>query len=160
MARYAETAPPDPGLDLERALGSMHEQLVAEPSRRALPRPASPAAWWRFGVAVQLTAILALGVTALYQLATSRADDDVAAYRGLADPVPRTSGDALVVFDPDASEAQVRSALQRRGARIVDGPTAAGAYVVRFDAAADAARLAALRSEAVIVRVEALSAPR
>jgi hypothetical protein len=52
----------------------------------------------------------------------------------------------------------MRATLQRVGARIVDGPTAAGAFVVRFDNDPKAAMLASLRGDPAIVRVESLSA--
>lgn len=39
-------------------------------------------------------------------------------------------GDLLVVFDPRISEAQLRRLLDASDARIVDGPTDAGAYVL------------------------------
>ena len=102
--------------------------------------------------------ILALSSALLLQIKPTTQNDDVAAYRGLAATAQRATGDALVVFDPNASETQMRATLQRVGARIVDGPTAAGAFVVRFEDDPTAAMLASLRSDPAIVRVESLSA--
>jgi hypothetical protein len=43
------------------------------------------------------------------------------------------AGDLVVVFRPDASEAALRAILIRNQARIVDGPTASDAYVLRVE---------------------------
>jgi hypothetical protein len=159
MSHYLACAAADDAPDAEQALQRLQQRIASDPPRRASRRPAVAAVPWRWLLAVQLGAIVALGSLALLQLAPIRDDDAVAPYRGLADPAQRASGDALVVFAPTASEAAVRAALQRAGARIVDGPTAAGAYVLQFDAPPDAA-LAALRAEGTIVRVELLGARR
>ena len=73
---------------------------------------------------------------------------------------PRSAGDLLVVFDPRISEAQLRRLLDASDARIVDGPTDAGAYVLsvpegRVDNVRDA-----LRAAPGVTMVESLAAGR
>lgn len=116
--------------------------------------------WWHIGVAVQMGVIVALGWTVwLLQPAAAPSDGAPAAYSGLAArEAPRSAGDAVVIIDPGASEADLRRALQRAGARIIDGPTAAGAYVLRFERQDSGEAIAALRSERAVKRVETLSA--
>lgn len=65
---------------------------------------------------------------------------------------PRT-GVLQVVFMPDASEAQLRALLRDAGARIVDGPSAAGVYRLVPGDGADAEQVAQrLRMHGDIVR--------
>jgi anti-sigma factor RsiW len=161
QSHYSGAATPDPALDIDAAFARLLPRLDDQPvrsPRRPLWRPRQPVRWWQLGLAVQMGVILALGSALLLQLKPTTQNEDVAAYRGLAATAQRATGDALVVFDPNASETQMRATLQRFGARIVDGPTAAGAFVVRFDDDPTAAMLVSLRSDPAIVRVESLSA--
>ncbi|MBV1691328.1 zf-HC2 domain-containing protein [Novosphingobium sp. G106] len=47
-----------------------------------------------------------------------------------ASPAPR-AGNVIAMFRPDVSEQQLRTTLLAHGAVIVDGPTVAGAYILR-----------------------------
>jgi hypothetical protein len=67
------------------------------------------------------------------------------------------SGNLIVVFKPEASEATLRAILMRNQARIVDGPTAADAYVLRVDPGRHAAVLARLRGDPAIAVAESLA---
>ena len=160
QSHYSGAATPDPGLDIDAAFARLLPRLDDQPVRSARRPlwPQQPVRWWQLGLAVQMGVILALASALLFQLKPTTQNADVAAYRGLAASAQRATGDALVVFDPNASETQMRATLQRAGARIVDGPTAAGAFVVRFEDDPTAAMLASLRSDPAIVRVESLSA--
>jgi len=60
----------------------------------------------------------------------------------------------VVIFRPDTPERVIRSALTSVGARIVDGPTAADAYVLQVPAAQRTQALAQLRSRNTIVLAE------
>jgi hypothetical protein len=71
---------------------------------------------------------------------------------------PATGGAALVRFRPDATEADIRRALQRSGARLVDGPTATDAYLVRLPPERYAESLALLRGQPAVQLAEALEA--
>jgi hypothetical protein len=70
--------------------------------------------------------VLFLGVGAYDWLRErNRAD-----YHGLSASSPVRSGNLIVMFQPGITEQQFRAALTGIGARLVDGPTAAGAYVL------------------------------
>jgi hypothetical protein len=62
---------------------------------------------------------------------------------------------AIVVFRADASQAETGAALRAAGARIVGGPTAADAYLLRLPEPT-AAALARLRAERAVASVESL----
>ena len=160
QSHYSAAATPDLALDIGAAFARLLPRLDDQPVRSPR-RPLwthQQVHWWQFGLAVQMGIILALSAALLLQLMPTTQNENVAAYRGLAATAQRATGDALVVFNPITSEAQMRATLQRVDARIVDGPTASGAFVVRFDGDPTAAMLASLRSDPAIVRVESLSA--
>ena len=100
-----------------------------------------------------IAASLALAVVSLQPASTPVRH---ATYRTLADPAPTSAGDVVVVFDPACSVEQMRSVLTRAHARIVDGPTATGAYVLRIPRGGRVAALAALRSSPQVRVAESL----
>ncbi len=102
-------------------------------ARRAVMRPRT----LRWVVAAQFVAVLALGAQTL----TQRSDGRPGAYHVLGDAGATHSGNVLAMFRPEASEAAFRRALQASGARLVDGPTASGAYVLAVPGDAALARL-------------------
>ncbi len=112
-------------------------------ARRAVMRPRT----LRWVVAAQFVAVLALGAQTL----TQRSDGRPGAYHVLGDAGATRSGNVLAMFRPEASEAAFRRALQASGARLVDGPTASGAYVLAVPG--DAA-LARLRRDADVTMAE------
>ena len=67
---------------------------------------------------------------------------------------PAATGNVLVMFRPDTREKDMRAALQDSAARLVDGPTAAGAYVLQVPAAGRADALARLRARAEVELAE------
>ena len=73
---------------------------------------------------------------------------------------PSAAGNLLVVFDPAISEAQLRRLLDSSGARIVDGPTDAGAYVLAVPAIRSEQVRDALRAAPGVTMVESLGAQR
>ena len=58
------------------------------------------------------------------------------------------------MFRPDARDVDLRSALTKAGARVVDGPTATGAYVVRIAPAGRAQALDRLRATPQVALAE------
>ncbi|QUD90481.1 S8 family serine peptidase [Phenylobacterium montanum] len=58
-----------------------------------------------------------------------------------------TAGNVVVIFRPDAREQDLRAALKAGGARLVDGPTAADAYVLHVAATDRSAAIARLRRQ-------------
>jgi len=123
------------------------ERGARGPRWRQAPR------WLAAAVAAQVLLAIALGVSWWGMRAPPPA------YHTLAG-APRPAGDLLVVFDPRISEAQLRRLLDASDARIVDGPTDAGAYVLsvpegRVDNVRDA-----LRAAPGVTMVESLAAGR
>jgi superfamily II RNA helicase len=62
------------------------------------------------------------------------------------------------MFRPDTTERDLRAALVADQARLVDGPTAAGAYVLSVPGARRAAILTALRRRSGVVMAEPIDA--
>lgn len=80
------------------------------------------------------------------------------AFAGVAAPSEAT---LLLVLAPDVDQAQTRRLLRASGARIVDGPSDVGAYVVAVDAKRASASRDALRAAPGVQMVETLdSGPR
>jgi len=114
--------------------------------RKAPASPRSPAAparrsraplWVGFAIAAQVSLILLAGFV-LKPAASPRV------YTALAAPARvSTAANMIVVFKPDATQADVTAQLRRLEARIVDGPTSTDALLVRV---APASRDLAIRA--------------
>ena len=78
------------------------------------------------------------------------------AYRALGAAPAAAAGNIVVIFDPATSEQELRTALVHSGARIVDGPTASDAFILRAPAQERAAALARLKANPRIVMAEPL----
>lgn len=77
------------------------------------------------------------------------------AYHALSAPVAQApAGNVIAIFRPDVSEQTLRATLRLVGARIVDGPTAADAYVLSVPADRLDATLASLRAQPAVVLVQ------
>lgn len=154
-ALYREATAAPSGADGSAALGRLALRLDAEAA--PAPRRATPRFGWRLVAVLQFGVIAALAWTVWLLRPAVEPADAPAMYRGLAAAPSHAGGDAIVFFAADASEIDVRRTLRRAGARIVDGPSAAGAYLLRFEQGTAGAALAALRSERIVVRVESLA---
>ena len=108
--------------------------------------------WSQWVIATQLVMIIALGAWLLPTL------EGPALYRTLGASNARTSttGNLVVVFDPATTEADLRRMLRDAGARIVDGPTQANAYVLDVPAQRLGQAMQDLRAERAAVLVEQL----
>jgi hypothetical protein len=142
-------------LDVEHGWTSMRARLDGD-----LPRQPAASLWrrlgeaWRgggawlgWGVAASLVAGILLAVYAPRPA-------QPALYHALAAPPVNRAGDIVVLFRPDATEAQLRAALRASGARLVDGPTAADAYVLSAPLPERAQVLAALRAHHAVLDAE------
>jgi hypothetical protein len=77
-------------------------------------------------------------------------------YHTLGSAPASADGQVVVLFKPDSTEQQMQVILAAQRARIVDGPTAAGAYILHVDG--DTARaVEALRQSSQIVLAEPLA---
>ena len=103
-------------------------------------------------LAAQLAAIAVLGTTVAIDAR------DKPAYRTLGiESRSVTSRNAVaVVFDPTATEAEIRRIVAGVGARIVDGPTATHAFVLELPSAQAERALQSLRAEALVRLAEPL----
>lgn len=157
----SDELPAESDAEVERAWQRMRGKLDASKGQRALAavRDARRGwtrapAWIRWALAAQV-ALCALLAAALVQ---SRAP---APYHtlGATDVSSRNDVRLAVMFDPEASEDRIRALLQDCGARIVDGPTVAGAYVLSVPRSQSDHALSLLRSAQGVRAVAALSAP-
>ncbi len=110
----------------------LHERLqpspasISRPSNRTWARTprVSGARWLGWAVAAQALLITVLAAALWQQPST------VAGYRTLGGTPAAVSGNLIIVFDPALPETRLRGLLRATGARIVDGPNDAGAYVL------------------------------
>lgn len=75
-------------------------------------------------------------------------------YRLLGSDGAAQDGNAIVLFSPDMTERELRTALIDAGAQVVRGPTASGAFVVRVDQASRTAVLGKLRANGKVLLAE------
>jgi hypothetical protein len=110
--------------------------------------------WFGWALAAQ-AALLAAAIAVILP-----AQRPAAAYHALgAAQAPAPSGNVVVIFRPDTPERALRGALQANHAQLVDGPTAADAYVLHVAPAVRAAALAGLRSRPEVVLAEPVDPP-
>jgi anti-sigma factor RsiW len=143
--------------DPETGLAAIHRRLAAaaKPAHQARQKAAKKSSFrlpgapsrWAWVVAAQFAVIAGLLIV---QVAL-RPDDAV--YHGLGPS--GVNANAVVVFSPDATEAQLRAALTLSAGRIVGGPTASHAYLLVLP---DAAALARLREQTGVTLAESLAA--
>ena len=156
-AGAADTRGVDAGL---QRMAMRIRNLEPEPIGPADPRSLRGALpGWRWVALLQGAAIvLLLGLVASGRFGAGHADG-AAAYRALSAASPAAQEQALIMFLPDATERQLREALQACQASIVHGPTASHAYVLRLDDAAGStvAPIACLRGQAVVRMAEPLA---
>ena len=122
---------------------------VARGSYRLGHRPV-PLGW---AMAGSLAASVAVGAAVMAIQQNSVPEET---FHTLGSAPTAAGGEVIVLFRPDTTENQMRVILSAQAARLVDGPTAAGAYVLRIDG--DAARaIEALRQSNQIVLAEPLA---
>ncbi len=139
------------GLDAERALARLMPRLEPQvPAVKAVV-PAPRRSWMAWALAGQGALIAALLVVIL-PMAEAPAD-----YRALSGAKAGVAGNVVVVFRPEARLDTVQRILQASGARMVDGPTSTGAYVLQVPEAQQAKAIAELKADAGVELVEALS---
>jgi anti-sigma factor RsiW len=86
--------------------------------------------------------------------ASPQLSSGLARYHALGAPPAPGPGNVVVIFRPDTSERDLRQTLVANHARLVDGPTAADAYVLHVPQAERAGALTRLRGQADIVLAE------
>jgi hypothetical protein len=137
-------------LSAERGWTQMRRDLeapraVSGPAERITPSSAGGGAGRRLAYAA-----LALIVAAGLMLPPSQP----ARYHTLGSAQPPKSGNVIVAFRPETTEADLRRLLTASGARLADGPTATDAYVLSVAPQARAAALARLRHSSKVLFAE------
>ena len=149
-------------LAANRALRELYAgtPMAGKPERPAALAPvdgpsqaARPVANWTRATQFALAAAAAV---ALIVVVTPRADSG--GYRLLGSDAPAPVGNAIVLFSPDTAERDLRAALERTGARLVDGPTASGAYIVQVPEQRRGKALDDLRALPQVVLAEPIDA--
>jgi len=151
-----------PERDVDRAFAAMRARLPA-PVRKAsvlerlqeildrlLPRP-----WLGWAVAVQALAIVGLAAV----LVTGRVQpgaQEAHTYRALSRPAAAEPARLVVAFAPQTQVGELRRVLLASDARIVDGPTAADAYILAVAPERAEATLQQLRAEPSVLLVQSL----
>lgn len=79
-------------------------------------------------------------------------------YRALGSAPTAQPGNVVLMFKPDASDRDMRAALAKADARVVDGPSAAGAYVLSVLPAKREQALTGLRASPLVVLAEPIDA--
>jgi hypothetical protein len=142
-------------LDVEHAWSMLSERIDAAGPPRRLAEPVpflrrKVAIGWALGGPLAAAAAVAFAVAVVPGVPSPAGQT----YRALGSAPTAAPGNALVMFKPDARDSDLRGALTKAGARIVDGPTASGAYVVRIAPAGRAQALDGLRAVPQIVLAE------
>lgn len=122
-------------------------------AKRSPPRAWRPLTWPALAVFATAQAILLCAALLLFWPAAPQAD-----YRTLGGPSSRSSGNLIIMFRPDTLEQEMRFTLDRAGVRLVDGPTAAGAYVLDVAPARRDAALADLRTRRSVMLAQPIEA--
>lgn len=154
----AAKAQPEAIADVERAFTRLRPRLQAPQRKR--PRHAlsafllrlfgAGAAWMRWVVLSQAVMIVILII-----LLVPPPYGGIALYRALGTP-GNTAGNVAVMFKPETTEQELRKILEESGARIVDGPTATHAYVLKVQDAQLKRAIGVLRSKRAVALVEPL----
>ena len=108
--------------------------------------------WWQWAMAAEFAVIIVLGGLLL------TSTEGPALYRtlGAGDAGKPATGSLVVVFDPATSQAEVQRILRSAGARIVDGPTQANAYVLEVPVAQTDRAAQAIKAERAVLLIEGL----
>jgi len=137
-------------LDSEREIAALVGEIslapdpAAPPVRQAPRRPPAMPEKQRWTMIGQAAAIALLAVIAAPALRT-------ADFHTLGTRSERPQGNVVAIFRPNISEQDLRAALTAHQARVVDGPTPAGAFVLSVPAAQREAILARLRLDPNVV---------
>ena len=122
------------------------------PKTAAAPRKVNAShrlSWWQLALGIQGTVTVGLAV-ALAAIALCPEP-----YRTLGTGPSTAAANALVVFEPTATEAQIRAALRAGDARLVGGPTVTDFYLVQMSSA-DPGAVNRLRAQPGVSQVESL----
>lgn len=146
----------DAGFDADRAFARLLPRLGPQ------PRPVTVLERWRRNAAansnwLRWTAVAQLAVIAGLALMLARPAAVTGDYRALG-AAPSPGGDIVLMFRPGTTEAEMRRILHAGGARVIDGPTTAGAWVLAVPAGQSASALARMRAEPAVTLAQPMAA--
>jgi hypothetical protein len=145
-------------VDVERALAKMRPQLQAQVRGKQQPgiveriaawREAAGRLWMPWVMVAQTAALACLCVVVWHGQPTVNEYHVLGAKAG-------ASGNLVVMFKPQTSEQEMRRILRAGDARLVDGPTVTGAYVLSVSEGTRVQALDALHHEPAVVMAESL----
>ena len=139
-------------LDVDHGWAALRDRLEPPSAKRGVSPLRGSAAFlrrpvpmgWVITAQAACLALAVIGVVS-FALPAIRADSE-ARYRTLSSAEPAPAGNIVVMFKPNASELALRQALRQAGARVVDGPTTADAYVLHVEPGRRADALSRLRA--------------
>jgi anti-sigma factor RsiW len=149
--RLAETVAELP-FDVDEGWTEMRRRILAQGERRgrlarlraALVRPGG------FGWAIAAQFVMVAVMAGFLALPLARP----ARYHALGATPPAPAGDVIVIFQPEAKTEELTRLLKATGARLVDGPTEADAYVLDVPRAGRAQALSKLRADTAVAMAE------
>ncbi|MFC5500083.1 zf-HC2 domain-containing protein [Caenimonas terrae] len=155
LRRCVPTSGPASAADVDRGWAALRAQLG--PAGAPMKRRAAPAIAWLKARWVPLAlgfqgALVVVLVLALVWPGVPRPD---AEFRALGASPSAPAANALIVFRPGATEAEIRRALRAGGARLVGGPTVTDAYLLQLPALS-AGAMQRMRADSAVLRVESL----
>lgn len=147
---------PAPRMSAQQAFSRLKPQLGPQ------ELPNSPGRWLRLAAAndprwLRSVAVIQLGVILVLGLVVVRPGPEQGFYHTLGARQAALQGNIVVSFEPATPERELRRILQASGARLVDGPTAADAYVLAVAPGEAGPALQRLRSEPAVTLAEALN---
>jgi hypothetical protein len=151
-------------LDVEQGFAALRARVVAQPAlaRRARPAARTGAPGRFFGQTVTLgwavgaqaaALVLMVGVVAVLPRHNPQPT-----YKTLGAPPQPAVGNMLVIFKPDLTERDMQTLLDGVDARVVDGPSASHAWVLRVAPAARVEALKALHDDQRVLMAEPVDA--
>ena len=146
-------------VDIEAGWESMERMLEAD-----RPVVIGPAAWWRrkvpvgWAVASPLAAAAAMALV-FVSVTPTPAPPAAQEYRALGSASTVRAANVVVMFEPTSREKDIRSTLDAADARLVDGPTETGAYLLLVDNNKREQALKSLRDSNAIALAEPIDGP-
>jgi anti-sigma factor RsiW len=121
-----------------------------------MPPTAVNSNWWSSLSRPAIAGLMAaqLATVALTAGVVASLNQPNAAYRALGSAPVAASANAVVVFQPQTTEKQLRKLLNTSGAELVGGPTEADAYVLHIAPTSRTAALDRLRARPEVVMAE------
>jgi hypothetical protein len=144
-------------LNVDNGWAAMQQRMTDPDDRSVVRSAAVPRRWWSSAGWAAVGALAASVVLALFMTKMQPAPVEQHTYRALGSAGSTARGQVVILFKPETTEQQMRTILERQQARLVDGPTAAGAYVLQIDGGDPAAAITRLRTSDKVVVAEALA---